>query len=44
MKEKLLAIVNRNYDAEDKLVVANQNYSVDKIKSLIHFQEQFFEI
>lgn len=40
----VIAVVNRKNDDEDKLVVANQDYSVAEIKSLIHFQEQFFEI
>ncbi len=40
----VIAIVNRKNDDEDKLVVANQKYSIDEIKSVIHFQEQFFDI
>lgn len=40
----VIAVVNRKNDNEDKLVVANHKYTIDEIKSLIHFQEQYFNI
>lgn len=41
----VVAVVHRNNDAEDKLVVADRPDRYDKaeIESLLHFQERFFE-
>lgn len=41
---KLIAIINRKNDIEDKWVISNQEYSIQEIKKLTHFQEQFFDI
>ena len=42
---KVIAIVHRLNDNEDKWVVApdGMSFSEDKIKELLHFQEQYFE-
>jgi len=41
---KVIAIIHRTNDEDDKLVVApkNINYSDDAIKALTEFQERFF--
>ena len=43
---RVIAIIHRLNDVEDKLVVAPENMSFTKeeIKSLIQFQEQYFDI
>ena len=43
-KGKVIAIIHRTNDEDDKLVVApkNINYSDDAIKALTEFQERFF--
>ncbi|MDP5276657.1 inorganic diphosphatase [Chengkuizengella axinellae] len=40
----VIAVIHRKDDVEDKLVVANEEFQVDEIKSLLHFQEQYFDI
>ncbi len=41
---KIIGIVHRENDVEDKLVMApiDKNYTKDVIQSMIHFQEQFY--
>lgn len=41
---KIIAIVHRENDCEDKLIMTNTNkpYSTETIKNKIHFQEQFY--
>ena len=43
-KGKVIAIIHRTNDEDDKLIVApkNINYSDDAIKALTEFQERFF--
>lgn len=43
---KVIAIVHRLNDIEDKLVVApiNETYTKEEIIKLVNFQEQYFEI
>ena len=42
---KVIAIIHRENDVEDKLVISinNKDYSVEEIERLVHFQEQFFK-
>lgn len=40
---KVIAIIKRTNDDDDKLVVANKMYSDDAIRALTEFQEQYFE-
>ena len=42
---KVIAIIHRTNDNDDKLVVANEgkNFSDDEIRDLTNFQEQYFE-
>ncbi|SDY17362.1 inorganic pyrophosphatase [Evansella caseinilytica] len=40
---KVIAIVKRNDDVEDKLVVSNKHYTTEQISALIEFQERFFK-
>ncbi|NLL01556.1 MAG: inorganic pyrophosphatase [Mollicutes bacterium] len=42
---KVIAIIHRTNDNDDKLVVApqNVNYTDEQIKALTEFQERFFE-
>lgn len=42
---KVIAIINRINDIEDKLIVCdiNKNYSDEEIKEFVHFQEQYFD-
>ena len=42
---KIIAIINRTNDIEDKLVVCdkNKNYTKDEIKKLVEFQEKYFK-
>lgn len=44
-KGKVIAIIHRTNDDDDKLIVApnNVNYSDDAIKALTEFQERYFE-
>ena len=42
-KGKVIAIIHRTNDDDDKLVVSNKEYSDDAIKALTEFQEQYFE-
>ena len=43
---KVIAIIHRYNDVEDKWVVAKEDkeYSIEEIRSLTHFQEQFYDI
>ena len=38
-----IAVIHRTDDDDDKLVLANKNYSDDAIKALTEFQERFFQ-
>lgn len=42
---KVIAVIHRTNDDDDKLVVAPQgvDYSIDAIRALTEFQERFFE-
>lgn len=40
---KVIAVVKRKNDFEDKLVVSNKVYSIEQISALIEFQERFFD-
>lgn len=42
---KVIAIIHRTNDNDDKLIVApkDKNYSDDAIRAMTEFQEQFFE-
>jgi inorganic pyrophosphatase len=40
---KVIAIVKRNNDVENKLIVSNKHYSPKQIKALSEFQERYFE-
>ena len=40
---KVIAIIHRTNDNDDKLVVSNKNYTDDGIRALTEFQEQYFE-
>ncbi len=40
---KVIAIIKRKNDNDDKLVVSNKEYNDDQIKALVEFQERFFE-
>lgn len=44
-KGKVIAIIHRTNDNDDKLIVSvnEKNYSDDAIKALTEFQEQYFE-
>lgn len=44
--EKIIAIIHRKNDIEDKWVVAPENFVFSKgeIEKAVYFQEQFFEI
>ena len=39
----VIAIVHRFDDNEDKLIVANKNYTDEEIKKMINFQEKYFK-
>jgi inorganic pyrophosphatase len=41
---RVIAIIHRKNDNEDKLVVSNGSFTIDKIKTSLHFQKQYFEI
>ena len=40
---KVIAIIHRTNDDDDKLIVSNKDYSDDAIRALTEFQERFFE-
>lgn len=40
---KVIAIIHRTNDNDDKLVVSNKNYTDDQIRALTEFQEAYFE-
>ena len=40
---KVIAIIHRINDNDDKLVVSNKEYTDDQIRALTEFQERFFE-
>ena len=40
---KVIAIIDRKNDVEQKLVVSNKNYSKEQIIALVEFQERYFE-
>lgn len=44
-KGKVIAIIHRTNDDDDKLIVSKtgKDYSIDAIKALTEFQEQYFE-
>lgn len=43
---EIIAIIHRLNDVEDKWVMAadNKDYSIEDIRNLTHFQEQYYEI
>lgn len=43
-KGRIIAIIHRYDDCEEKWVVSNQDYSIEEIKKQTHFQEQYFKI
>ena len=44
-KGKVIAIINRLNDIEDKLIVCdkNSNYTKEEIKKMVNFQEKYFK-
>ena len=40
---KVIAIIHRTNDNDDKLVVSNKNYTDEQIRALTEFQEAYFE-
>lgn len=40
---KVIAIIHRTNDNDDKLIVSNKDYTDDQIRALTEFQERFFE-
>lgn len=40
---KVIAIIHRTNDNDDKLIVSNKEYTDDQIRALTEFQERFFE-
>ena len=40
---KVIAIIHRTNDNDDKLIVSNKNYTDDQIRALTEFQEAYFE-
>ena len=40
---KVIAIIHRTNDDDDKLIVADRDYTNDQIIALTEFQERFFE-
>lgn len=40
---KVIAVIKRNNDVEDKLVVSNAYFSSNEIKNMTRFQEQYFD-
>ena len=45
MNGKVIAVIHRTNDDDDKLIVSKdgKNYSDDAIRALTEFQERFFE-
>ena len=41
---KVIAIIKRHDDNEDKWVVANTNYTIEEIREATFFTEQYFKI
>ena len=41
---KVIAVIKRLNDVEEKWVVANRDYTIEEIRELTHFQEQYFDI
>ena len=43
---KVIAIINRTNDIEDKIVVCNKNanFTKDEIKDFVYFQEKHFKV
>ena len=41
---KVIAIIDRKNDVEQKLVVSNKNYTKEQIYALVEFQERFFDV
>ena len=42
-KGKVIAIIHRKDDVEDKWVVANKSYTKEEIKKLTYFTEKYFD-
>ncbi len=40
---KVIAIIHRTNDNDDKLIVSNKEYTDEQIRALTEFQEQYFE-
>ena len=40
---RVIAVVKRSDDVEDKLVVSNKRFRVEEIAELINFNEQYFD-
>lgn len=40
----VIAVIERLDDIEEKWVVANQDFTVDQIRRLTHFQEKYYSI
>ena len=40
---KVIAIIHRTNDNDDKLVVSNKNYTDEQIRTLTEFQEKWFK-
>ena len=40
---KVIAIIHRTNDNDDKLIVSNKEYTDDQIRALTEFQEAYFE-
>lgn len=40
---KVIAVIKRKDDLEDKLVVSNRNYTKEEITKAVHFNEQYFD-
>lgn len=40
---KVIAIIHRINDNDDKLIISNKNYTDDQIRALTEFQEAYFE-
>jgi inorganic pyrophosphatase len=45
VKGKVYAVIEREDDEEDKLivVVGNQEYTIEEIREIVSFQEQYFK-
>lgn len=42
-KGRCIAIIHRINDSDDKLIIANKDYSDEAIRALTEFQERYFE-